>query len=37
MCSYDGNLVIFGGIIEVTKELNDLWSYSIANNKWTLI
>jgi N-acetylneuraminic acid mutarotase len=28
-CMYDGYLVIFGGIVEVTKELNDLFAYSI--------
>ena len=27
---YDGYLVIFGGILEVTKELNDLYAYSIV-------
>jgi N-acetylneuraminic acid mutarotase len=26
---YDGFFVIFGGILEVTKELNDLFAYSI--------
>lgn len=37
MCAYDGNLVVFGGIIEVTKELNDLWGYCLSSNKWSLI
>jgi len=27
---FDGYLVIFGGILEVTKELNDLHAYSIV-------
>ena len=27
---YDEYLVIFGGILEVTKELNDLYAYSIV-------
>ena len=29
------NIVVFGGIWDVTKELNDLHCYSISNNKWT--
>ena len=31
---YDGYICIFGGIFEVTKELNDLQLYDIANNRW---
>lgn len=31
---YRGYICIFGGIYEVTKELNDLNLYDIANNKW---
>ena len=30
-------IVIFGGIWDVTKELNDLHAYSITNNKWTTL
>ena len=31
---YEGFMGIFGGIFEVTKELNDLHLYDIANNRW---
>ncbi len=31
---YDGNLVIFGGIFDVTKELNDLSIFSLEKNEW---
>lgn len=31
---FDGYLVIYGGIFDVTKELNDLYIYSIARNEW---
>ena len=31
---YQGYICIFGGIFEVTKELNDLQLYDIANNRW---
>ena len=31
---YDDWLVLFGGIWDVTKELNDLWFYSISKNVW---
>ena len=31
---YQGYICIFGGIFEVTKELNDLHLYDIANNRW---
>ena len=34
---YDGYLVIFGGILEVTKELNDLYAYAFVQNKWTVL
>ena len=27
---YDGHLCVFGGIYEVTKELNDLYAYSFG-------
>ena len=29
-CIYDGIMLIFGGIVEVTKELNDVCAYSIS-------
>ena len=31
---YDGYLVVFGGIIDVTKELNDLSIFSFEKNEW---
>ena len=31
---YQGYICIFGGLFEVTKELNDLHLYDIANNRW---
>jgi N-acetylneuraminic acid mutarotase len=36
-CMYEGYLVIFGGILEVTKELNDLYAYSIQQNRWIVL
>ena len=34
---YNGYLVLFGGIKEVTKELNDLSVFSFEKNVWTLL
>lgn len=34
---YGDFIVIFGGIYEVTKELNDLYAYSIQKNQWITI
>lgn len=34
---YDDWLVLFGGIWDVTKELNDLWFYSISKNVWVKV
>ena len=31
------HLVVFGGIWDVTKELNDLHLYSFANNQWITV
>jgi hypothetical protein len=31
---YDGYLVVFGGIFDVTKELNDLSIFSFEKNEW---
>ena len=31
---YEGKIFIFGGIYEVTKELNDCFMYDIAKNNW---
>ena len=33
MC-YEGFICIFGGIFEVTKELNDCYLYDIKGNRW---
>jgi hypothetical protein len=32
---YNGHLVLFGGIKEVTKELNDLSVFSFDKKAWT--
>ena len=32
--AYQGYICVFGGIFEVTKELNDFHLYDIANNTW---
>lgn len=37
MSVFKDYLVIFGGIWEVTKELNDLCVYSIAKNQWVTL
>jgi len=29
--------VVFGGIQDVTKELNDIFGYSLADNQWSKI
>lgn len=34
---YEDFLVIFGGIWDVTKELNDLHLYSFQQNKWITV
>jgi len=34
---YDDFLVIFGGIWDVTKELNDLHLYSFNENRWITV
>lgn len=34
---YEDFLVVFGGIWDVTKELNDLHIYSFSQNKWTTV
>jgi len=33
-CLFDDFIFIFGGIYEVTKELNDIYAYSIEKNRW---
>ena len=34
---YGDKMVLFGGIYEITKELNDMWTYDFGLNKWTQI
>ena len=31
---FDNYLVLFGGIEDVTKELNDLWIFSFKTSEW---
>lgn len=31
---YQGNMVIFGGLFEITKELNDCFLYDFNRNMW---
>jgi N-acetylneuraminic acid mutarotase len=33
----NGKVIIFGGILEVTKEINDVHAYDISTGKWELI
>ena len=37
MVSNGENLVIFGGIHNITWELDDLYVFDIKNNNWTMI
>ena len=30
----DGKMYVFGGILGMTHELNDLWAYDFALNTW---
>lgn len=32
--TYGDYIVIFGGIVEITRELNDMFIYDIKANKW---
>jgi len=34
-CIYDDHMIVFAGIHEVTKELDDMAAYSFKNKKWT--
>ena len=36
-CIYEHNMFIFGGIFEVTKELNDVQAFSLKTKEWTSI
>lgn len=33
--TYNGNMIVFGGIQEITKELNDCFIYNYETNSWT--
>ena len=33
-CVYDNMIIVFGGIYEVTKELNDCYGYSLTEKRW---
>jgi len=33
-CIYKNYMLLFGGIFEITKELNDLYLYDLEKNKW---
>ena len=37
MSVINGNIIVFGGIWDVTKELNDLHCYMISKNTWETI
>lgn len=37
MLAYRDHLIVFGGIQDVTKELNDIFAYSLADNHWSKI
>ena len=34
---FNDHLVLFGGIHDITWELDDLWVFDIKNNRWRLI
>lgn len=34
---YQGNIVLFGGIYEVTNELNDIFAFSLQTRTWKII
>ena len=34
---FDDLIIIFGGIWDVTKELNDLHLYSVSKNEWMIV
>ena len=35
-CLYKDMMLVFGGILEVTKELDDMYIYDLRNKKWIL-
>ena len=30
-------IIIFGGILEVTKEINDVYAFNVSSQKWELL
>lgn len=34
---YDGVMLVFGGILEVTKEMNDVCAFSISQKRWVYL
>ena len=36
-CIYDGLILVFGGIFEVTKEMNDTYAFSLSQRRWVLM
>lgn len=30
----DCYVIIFGGLFEITRELNDLWAFNVGTNEW---
>lgn len=36
-CIFEDMMFMFGGIYEITKELNDVWAFSLKSKKWILI
>ena len=37
MVSFEGNIFLFGGIQDITKEKNDIYIYQEKNNTWNKI
>ena len=37
MVVYEDYIMVFGGIWDVTKELNDLHLYSLTKNEWIVV
>lgn len=36
-CLYENFILIFGGIFEVTRELNDVYAFSLAQKRWIVL
>lgn len=36
-CVFENMMFLFGGIFEITKELNDVWAFNLNSKKWILI